>query len=121
MKTKVTFKKGDAVSFINEDKDTIVSIKRRNKDGGFDEEIITFLYVGFGTVEEVNSKHIKINEFSFAKKGFRTVTVPPSKVSAFFTSSIKEADKELNKILSLNDRRFKKLKQKIDENINILR
>jgi hypothetical protein len=124
MKTKEKFKKGDIVSYINEDKDIIVSVKRKNKDGSFDEEeeeTTTFFYSGMGKVEKVRCKYIEITEFSMVKGGFdRTITLPPSMVFATHTS-VTECDKELKKLESLNNKKFKELKDKLKEKLLIFR
>ena len=106
-------KKGNNVLCIVESRDTIISIKHKDKDG---EQIRTFLTIWSGEVIEVYGKLIKVrnkHENTIAFIIPELVFVLPDEVD--LVKERKVIDKVLKKVNNLNKKRLKKLSNEIKE------
>lgn len=102
-------KKGNYVLYIREDRDTIISIKHKDR-----EQNRTFLTIGSGEVIEVYSKLIKI----YNKYSHTVALITPDKVF-ILPDDVDKERKVINKVLkevnNLNKKRLEKLDHEIIE------
>lgn len=114
---KENLKEGDKIIYFEEDENSVISIKRRNGDGSFDEEVLKFFTSNTGVVRKIYGKSVKI----YDKFDRKTVIVPVDKI--FCTCSAKDyienEDKYIGELLDeadgLNREVLNHLNQKIRE------